>query len=315
MNSRFGSMLFGCFVIVVSGIVGLSSGLAGAYLMLRMNPPEAIVTPQSSPITQEDKSVIEVTKNTLQSVVSVVVTKDLPRIQRNSLQSSTEAVQVGAGSGFIVSADGYIVTNRHVIDDTSASYTVVMNDGEQVPAKVLARDTFLDIGILKIERNNLPFLRLGDSDKVEVGQRVIAVGNALGEFQNSVTTGIISGKLRSIVASDGNGSSERLENIFQTDTSINPGNSGGPLLDYVGNVIGVNVAVSRNAENIAFAIPINDVKKVIDSVIQFGVIKRPYIGVRYLNVTAEVAKENNLKVEYGALIQSQGITGGGNELV
>jgi serine protease Do len=173
-------------------------------------------------------------------------------------------------------------------------------------AKVIATDPNNDIAFLKIEAKNLTPAELGDSDKVEVGQSVVAIGNALGQFQNTVTTGVISGKSRPITASGSNGSSEALTNLFQTDAAINPGNSGGPLVDIEGKVIGINTAVAGNAEGIGFAIPINDAKNVLSSVLKTGKIVRPYIGVRYISLNEEIAKANNLSSNTGALIYGSG---------
>jgi S1-C subfamily serine protease len=184
------------------------------------------------------------------------------------------------------------------------------NDGQKYPAKVLALDPVQDLAVIKIDKTNLPTLNLGDSDKIEIGQSVIAIGNALGEFRNTVSVGVISGLQRSIAASDGmDQSSEQLDNVIQTDAAINPGNSGGPLINLLGEVVGINVAVAQGAQNISFALPINIAKRDIDQVQKQGKITVPYIGVRYVLVTPELKAQNNLSVDYGALIlpgQNQG---------
>jgi len=179
---------------------------------------------------------------------------------------------------------------------------VLTNDGEKYEAEVLAKDSVLDIAILKVKGKDFSYLKFGDSDLLKPGQTVIAIGNALAEFRNSVSVGVVSGLSRSIVAGDFSGRSELLEGVIQTDAAINPGNSGGPLLDLAGNVIGVNVAVQRGAENIGFALPSNTVKSIVDSVKEHGEIVRPYLGVRYIQVTEGLKKKNNLSVDYGALI-------------
>ena len=268
----------------------------------------------------DDDSIVGLVERNAPGVVSIVITKDVPKVRNLSPfffldpfggsplrqgqgSGATEKQQVGSGSGFIVSADGLIVTNRHVVSDTAAEYTVITNDGQEHSATVLARDPNNDIAVLKMEGSGLPVLDLGDSDQVKVGQTVIAIGNPLGEFANSVTRGIISGVKREVAAGSArSGRSEQLSGIFQTDAAINPGNSGGPLFNMSGEVIGVNVAMAQGAENIAFALPINQVKRVIEQVKTTGKISTPYIGVRYLILNAEIAKENSLPLEYGALV-------------
>jgi serine protease Do len=180
-------------------------------------------------------------------------------------EKGKELQEVGGGTGFIITPNGMIVTNKHVVLDEKAEYTVLTNDGKKYPAKVLARDSIQDIAIIKIEAENLPIVKLGNSDNIEIGQTVIAIGNALGEFRNTVSVGVISGLLRNITASGG-GFSEQLEGLIQTDAAINPGNSGGPLLNINGEVVGVNTATAAGAQNIGFAIPINQIKKNIEDI-------------------------------------------------
>lgn len=261
------------------------------------------------------------------AVVSVIVTKDVPiyeqyyetvnpwgiaggfRVPRLR-ESGTEEQEVGGGSGFIVSNAGHIVTNRHVVEDTEAKYSVLLNNGRIYAVTVLALDEELDIAILQIDEQidtSLPYLTFGNSDDLRLGQTVIAIGNALAEFQNSVSVGVVSGLGRSIVASDAYGRSEQLNQVIQTDAAINPGNSGGPLLNAAGEVIGVNVAISRGADNIGFALPGNVVAQVVRSVREYGTIVKPFLGVRYTMLTEAVAERNNLDVTYGALI-TQGLS-------
>lgn len=208
------------------------------------------------------------------------------------------------GTGFIVSEDGMILTNKHVVFDEEAEYTVFTNDGRRFSAKVLARDPIQDLAIIKIEQENLqPFsvMKLGDSDKLESGQTVIAIGNALGEFRNTVSVGVISGLGRKITASGGS-FVEILEDIIQTDAAINKGNSGGPLLNLRGEVIGINTAMAVNAQSIGFAIPINKAKKDIEQVKTIGKIVYPFLGIRYILVNEKVKQEYGLSTDYGALI-------------
>ena len=210
---------------------------------------------------------------------------------------------IGGGTGFVIdSAKGLILTNRHVVDDTEADYTVLTNDGKKYEAKVLIRDSGNDLAIAQIKDAKLPALEFGDSDKIQIGQTVIAIGNALGEYRNTVTKGVISGTARNVVAGDSQGSSESLEGVFQTDAAINPGNSGGPLVNLSGQVIGINTAVNREGQLIGFAIPSNEAKRLVDNYQKYGKVVRPYLGIRYVLVTSEIARANDLSVDYGALV-------------
>ena len=276
-------------------------------------------------IIQEDSAVINVVKNSTPAVVSIVISRDVPKIQNfnnwpnffgtpfefyfgpqdgkiNDDSEGTRKQTIGGGTGFFITEDGMIVTNRHVVDDSSADYTVVTDDDKEYPARVLAVDPNNDIAIIKIEGENFKTLELGDSDSIQIGQTVIAIGNSLGEFSNTVSRGIISGLKRSLTAGDGRGQAEKLNNIIQTDAAINPGNSGGPLLDINSRVIGINVAIAEGAQNIGFAIPVNQVKKISEQVKKTGKISTPYLGVRYILVDEDLQKENNLPYNYGALV-------------
>jgi len=278
-------------------------------------------------IEKEESLVVAAVEKANPAVVSIVISKDVPIIEQyfqefnpfgdlfdeffgndfriqipQQRQKGTQKQEVGGGSGFFISSDGLIVTNRHVVDDEKAEYTVFTNDGKKYEAQVLAKDSAFDVAILKVKGNNFPYLEFGDSSNLKLGQTVIAIGNALGEFRNSVSVGVISGIARSVVAGDTFGRTEQLEGVIQTDAAINPGNSGGPLLDIHGKVIGVNVAMQRGAENIGFALPANMVKSIAQSVQQYGEIVRPYLGVRYIMITEELKKKNNLSVDYGALV-------------
>lgn len=268
----------------------------------------------------EQSAVIEVVKNVSPSVVSINIKKDISQNYTHPFQDffdfgwpfSFEAPKkqenqpniqkVGGGTGFIISGDGLILTNKHVISDALAQYSVTLNDGKEYEAKIIGTDLTNDIGVLKIEAKDLPVVELGNSDDLLIGQNVVAIGNALAEFSNTVTVGVVSGIGRSVVASSGAGSSEQLEDVIQTDAAINPGNSGGPLLNLAGQVIGINTAVSREGQLIGFAIPINSAKQVIDSVREHGEIVRPYLGVRYLMLNESIAEANGLSIKQGALI-------------
>jgi serine protease Do len=282
-------------------------------------PTEPSATVQ--PVLTTEAAVAKVTP----AVVSVAVMKEMPvyetyyttpnsgsvsgdyseqnlKIQvEQRRQVGTEQQEVGSGSGFVVSRDGLILTNKHVVSDQTAEYLVVANDGKKYPAKVLARDAVLDVAFLKIEANNLPVARLGNSDNLQLGQTVIAIGNALGEFNNTVSQGIISGLSRQVMAGAAD-LTEQLSGVIQTDTAINLGNSGGPLINLAGEVVGMNTAMASGAQSIAFAIPANDLRKLVMSVKQTGRIIRPFLGVRYTLIDEQLKKAEKLTVDYGALL-------------
>lgn len=233
----------------------------------------------------QDQILMEAVAKITPSVVSIVITKDVPRLEvvylnpfgddpffndvdlrvPRYIQKGTEEKRVGAGTGFLISGNGYIVTNRHVVDDPKARYTALLSDGVQKPATISYIDDKVDLAIVKVDGTNYPHVDMGNSDVLKLGQTVFAVGNALGEYNNSVSTGIISGLDRTVTASDSSGQTETLSGVIQTDTPINPGNSGGPLVTLDGDVIGVNVATVVGSNNISFAIPINMIKSTINS--------------------------------------------------
>jgi len=210
----------------------------------------------------------------------------------------------GSGTGFIVSADGFVVTNRHVVEAVEASYSVLTNDGHSFAVEVVARDPVLDIALLRLVEPpaDLSYLPFGNSDDLRLGQGVMAIGNALGEFQNSVSVGVVSGLSRSVTAQSMRGRAELLDEVIQTDAAINFGNSGGPLLNLDGEVIGVNVAVAVGQQNIGFAIPSNLVAPVVTSVQETGRIVRAFLGIRYAPVTPFIQQQEGLGVDYGVLV-------------
>lgn len=322
---------------ILGGIFGFMAGGASNNLFANILKKAKISQPQQSTpadvekITNEDAVIIGIADKTSPAVVSIVISKNIPIMRNNGfpfgfgfpldpfgdefgsgsdgnqIQGDTQKQQIGGGTGYIVSVDGMIVTNKHVVSDQGAEYTVIMTDGKEYPAKVLARDPSQDIAVIKIEAANLPVLEFGDSSSLKIGQTVIAIGNSLGEFSNTVSKGIISGLKRNVDAGSGMFSqSEHLTNIIQTDAAINPGNSGGPLIDINGKVIGMNVAMAQGAQNIGFALPANQIQKVISQVKQTGKITIPFLGVRYIPVNTALQKENNLPFSYGVLIQRGG---------
>jgi len=300
-------------------------------------------------VQAEEDSVVQVVSKASPAVVSIIITKDVPKIQNFYLDpfgnnggampggnsffdqffgspsdgrgqqpggnaqnqgGGTIKQEIGGGTGFVVSEDGLIVTNKHVVSDSSADYTVMTNDGREYDAKVLGRDRANDVAVIKVDPSKpkkgdgtakMSTIPLGDSGQVKIGQTVIAIGNALGEFSNTVSKGIVSGLRRNIVAGGFSGS-EQLDQLIQTDAAINEGNSGGPLLNLRGEVIGINVAMAQGDQRIGFALPIDLVKNTVQSVEKTGKLSQPYLGVRYQVINQAIKDNNNLPFNYGALV-------------
>ncbi|MEK7664443.1 MAG: trypsin-like peptidase domain-containing protein [Patescibacteria group bacterium] len=264
--------------------------------------------------------IIEIAKRVCPAVITVVVSKDLPKVEdfysfpyggkefilpvpNKDGKSVTEKTQIGGGSGFIISQDGYVITSNHVVSDTTADYTVIIDPKHKLSAKVLSRNPINDTAVLKIDGKNFPFIELADSDKIQLGEEVVAVGNALGEFHDTISAGIVSGLSRYITAFGGvDHQMQNLRGLIQTDAAINPGNSGGPLVNMEGQVIGINTAMIMGAQNIGFAIPINYAKKDLIEVKKYGKIVVPFLGVKYVLLNKEMAKANKLHSEDGALV-------------
>ncbi len=297
-------------VWIMAAFIGMIIGL-GAYqaaakgilpLQKSLSLPgtNQITNQKTQTILLEENAVIDVVDKTSASVVAIGGTQkvinpfDPFSTQRN--QSNT------IGTGFVVSDKGIIVTNKHVVSDTGTKYNVVTKDGKKYDVSKIYKDPILDLAIVQIEGSDLKQLELGDSAKLKVGQTVIAIGNALGRFTNTVTTGVVSGVGRRVIAGDPfSGSAESLDDLIQTDAAINPGNSGGPLLNSTGQVIGVNVATTEGAQNIGFAIPIDAVKKIVDEFVTKGTVSRPFLGVRYQFVSKDLALLN--EVPQGAFVR------------
>lgn len=319
---KFGFVIFGCGTIIFSCLAGLTGGIIGSKIATGNTSVSELTggIVDQLRVTNQQEAVIDVADKASNSVVSIIVSQHLSDIQNlqynpflryfglqqeeNDSDVESDILQeVSAGTGFIISEDGMIITNRHVVEEENAEYTVVLNDNTRYTATVLARDTLLDIAFIKIDADNLQPLDFGDSSSIKVGQTVVAIGNALGEFSNTVSSGIVSGLGRTITATDKlGGSAEQLYNVIQTDASINSGNSGGPLLDLNGNVVGVNVAVASNANGIGFAIPSNVVVDLLSRLEEDGKIVRPKLGVRFRMIDSTVKSQNNLTVDTGALL-------------
>ena len=281
-----------------------------------------------------DRDVIKTIKKVMPSVVSVVISKHLADLEKeipkemypylpmgpdgkkrtipDSMVDGRGMVEVGGGSGCIVGANGLVLTNKHVISEPKAEYTVILNDGRKFSAEILSRDPVNDVGILKIAAEKLPCLKLGNSTELELGQTVIAIGNALGMFRNTVSLGIVSGLSRAITAqADPSAPPQEMRGLIQTDAAINPGNSGGPLVDSDGRVIGVNAAIISGAQSIGFAIPINAAKRDLSDVLKYGRVHRPLLGLRYIMIDDNLKEKMKLPINYGALVfgESQHDTG------
>lgn len=241
-------------------------------------------------VTSEESAVTSVVEKASPAVVSIVA-KSTNFDQLNG-PTTTEA---GIGTGFIIDKKGIVLTNSHVVEDDSIKYTVVTKDKKSLAVKKIDKDPVNDLAILTVDGGSLPSLTLGDSDQLKVGQSVIAIGNALGRFDNTVTVGVVSGIGRGITASGVGGSApETIDNVLQTDAALNPGNSGGPLLDLAGNVIGVNFATTSGAENIGFVIPINTAKPVVEAFRTQGRIIKVYLGVGYQVIDESIAQLRSL---------------------
>ncbi len=292
-------------VLVILGLIGFVfyELIRTGKIPTQFNQTALTQTNQTRTVVTEESAVIDTVEKSSPSVVAIGVSQrifnpfnpqQLPRNQQNTI-----------GTGFVVNAEkGVIVTNRHVVSDTTLKYSVVTKEGKKLDVERIYRDPNLDLAIVQVNMGdaNLKALELGDSSKLKPGQTLVAIGNALGRFDNTVTTGVVSGLGRSISAGDPFSSeTELLDNLIQTDAAINPGNSGGPLLNSAAQVIGVNVATTEGAQNIGFAIPINSVKSIVDEFVANGKISRPYLGVSYRLVTKDLALLND--VPQGAYVQ------------
>lgn len=308
--ARYFNRMFAA-VFAMALIAGIGGGYIGERLASRQH--STTIAAKQQYVSDESALIASIAKTVGPSVVSVNVKSQSTATDFFGFSQPT--TQESAGTGFIIRASGIIVTNRHVVPAGTTSVSVTLSDGTtfdnvQVIGRT-AESSSQDIAFLKIgdlKGKTLTAISLGDSSKMNVGDRVIAIGNALGQFQNTVTSGIISGFGRDVTAGDqaNLSSSETLTDLFQTDAAINQGNSGGPLVNINGEVIGINTAIASNAQNIGFAQPINDVKGLINTVLASGQLQVPYLGVRYVSLTNDIASEFSLKVSRGAYITSNG---------
>jgi serine protease Do len=268
----------------------------GVSQTLRLNPIKPTVGPtaQTVTITDEQQAILAV-RQVKPAVVSVVGSVGLADFAPGSVDTSF-------GTGFIIESNGYIITNNHVVDDPKAEYNVILLDGQRFPARVVGFDSYYDIALLKIEAVNLATVPLGNSDALETGQTVFAIGNSLGKYQHTVSKGVVSGLGRSISPGTQSDPKPRLQNLIQTDAAINPGNSGGPLVNMSGQVIGMNTAVDRDGEGVGFAIPVNVFKESIQQMKSSGKVSRPYIGLNFVTITRSVQATQRLTQSQGAYV-------------
>ncbi len=290
--------------IIIVVVIALAWLGVGATMLVRWldggQQPEVSDQGSNVVISQKEADLAELVEKTSPTVVSIVTSQV-------SGQGFFQQEVEGAGTGVVISEDGYILTNKHVISE-ARSVQVVMSDGTRhSDVTVVGSDPLNDIAFLKIKNvSDLKVATLGDSGAMRVGQDVIAIGNSLGQYQNTVTSGIVSGLGRPVTAasSELNSRVESLTDLLQTDAAINPGNSGGPLINSAGQVVGINTAIAADAQGIGFAIPINAAKGMIRGVIANGKVEKAYLGVQYVAITPDVRTQYKLSVDQGALVRS-----------
>jgi S1-C subfamily serine protease len=282
-----------CFVL---SFLGAWAALAAGVV----KSDSTTITEKRNIVSQEGDVLADVAKRVSPSVVSILTESQASVGFRSFTQQS-------AGTGIIISDSGYVLTNKHVVDGANKVEIVLADGTNYQDVEVVGTDPVNDLAFLKIkDGKNLKAAVIGDSSEMKVGEKVIAIGNALGQYQTTVTSGIISGLGRPLVAGDqASGQTEQLRNLLQTDAAINPGNSGGPLVNLSGEVIGINTAIDKQAEGIGFAIPINDAKGLIQSVTKTGKLSRAFLGVSYISVTSDVIKQYDLSVDHGAYVMNQ----------
>ncbi|PJA45074.1 hypothetical protein CO174_05105 [Candidatus Uhrbacteria bacterium CG_4_9_14_3_um_filter_50_9] len=310
ISALIGAITGAAMTFVLTGTFGLQFGSSASV-------SDAVMESRIVELIEEESATIAVVERVTPAVVSIIVKKtrgelvdagssyyySSPFLDSEGLtdEESAELIEVSSGTGFFVTEDGYLLTNRHVVDSENATLFVVTSDDEELPAELIDVDPFQDIAVLKVEGEGFSTVTLADSDTIRIGQTVIAIGNTLSEFRNTVTKGVVSGINRRVTAGFFV-NAEVIEEAIQTDAAINPGNSGGPLINLLGEVIGINTAVSYQGESIAFAIPINDAKRAIEDVRVYGRIVRPWLGVRYVLVAPEDVGDLDIDFDVGALV-------------
>ncbi|MBR3176601.1 trypsin-like peptidase domain-containing protein [Candidatus Saccharibacteria bacterium] len=310
-SSNGGLIALTVFSLLI-GAAGLAIGIIALLGGLKGNAPVSTASAdgyyQGNSVEFEETSVANIASKVTPAVVSIITESRKSGYYSYFSSGTTQS----AGTGMIVTSDGYIITNKHVIDGATSVQVITQAGDTYEDVEVVGADPLNDVAYLKIkDAKDLPTITLGDSKTIAIGQPVLAIGNALGVYQNSVTQGIVSGSGRSVTASDSNGSnSETLTDMIQTDAAINPGNSGGPLVNAAGEVIGINTAVSTSANGLGFAIPISATKGMLNRIIETGKAERAYLGLTYVAVTAEVAKEYKLPVNQGAYIYNSSKSSG-----
>ena len=266
--------------IIIAAVIAIffaaKSGIAQKIILNPIKPPAK----QTAALSDEQQGILAVrmVKTAVVNIVGVASTSP------NSSGVTIIPDNGVEGTGFVISSDGLIVSNNHVVSDTSLKYTVMFSDGTEYDATVLGMDKFDDVALLKISAQNLPTVKLGDSDALETGQSVFAIGNSLGRYQNTVTRGVVSGLGRSVESPTDAGSGPRMQQLIQTDAAINPGNSGGPLINMAGEVVGMNTLIDTQGEGLGFAIPSNTIKDVVQQLETFGKASRPYLGVSFMTL-------------------------------
>jgi S1-C subfamily serine protease len=296
---------WGLFVVAAL-IAGMLSGMLGAVAMFNLLAPSPAGANSSAPGTLASSLRVDET-----SAVTGAVQKTSPAVVviQTSVENGFGRSGTGIGSGMIYDANGWILTNKHVIDGAS-QIQVRLADSRTFTGSVYGTDPLTDLAIVKIDATGLPTVQIGTSDGLVIGQLAIAIGDPLGTFENTVTTGVVSGLGRQIQAGDSTGlSGEQLNNLILTDAAINPGNSGGPLLNSAGQVIGVNTAVAGSAQGIGFAIPIDVAKPIMQQALDGKQLTRPWIGVYYQPVTKQLAVDRKLSVDQGALVDASADVG------
>lgn len=252
---------------------------------------------QTAALSDEQQGILAV-RSVKAAVVSILGS---PTTSPNSLTITQAEI---AGSGFIISSDGLIVTNNHVVQDPNLTYTVTLLDGHEFPAKVLGLDKYDDVAMLKIDATGLATVKFGNSDNLETGQTVFAIGNALGKYQNTVTKGVVSGLGRALSEEDINNATPRLQNLIQTDAAINPGNSGGPLIDLAGEVVGMNTLIDISGSNLGFAVSSSVIQSVVNQLQTFGKVSKTYLGITFTTIDNAIKTQYGLSVSQGALVAS-----------